>query len=462
MKQIIFSIFFMITSMAHAIGIDWSGGYRIEFTDIARPTLSDPAGHKYYGLNYLYLTPHILAADGVEITTRFNFLSNQASAYQNSQLGSLVGTQGTMVQGQSQPFTQNQGKIAVDISQLYLTVNQEFGALVVGRAPFEFGLGMTYSAGNDPFDHWYDTSDTFAYKFIIGDWSFMPVFSRLHTGNFAIGQSITDQSWVLKYENNDSGSQLAVIQNNRRGTSDALSASQLPTIPNIGSSLESIRLQTTNFYFSRIWSNLELKFEAGFQSGQSGYKTAAGKTIDLAGYGLASELYMPNKDKKWDFNFRFGIATGDDATTDDYESFIFDRNYDVAMLLFNHRLGKADFLGSNAVKSTTLTTSNSADDEAISNAFYFSPTTRYAYSDRLEIRNTFTFAQLMNNSTGTDGQSKDLGFEWDLSVVYKPTENVQWINQVGVLMPGKAFTDGISGYDNQSTSGFASRAAISF
>ena len=92
-------------------------------------------------------------------------------------------------------------------------------------------------------------------------------------------------------------------------------------------------------------------------------------------------------------------------------------------------MGKADFLGSNAIKNTTLTTSNSADDEAISNAFYFSPTSRYAYSDRLEIRNTFTFAQLMNNSTGTDGQSKDLGYEWDISVVYKPTENIQWINQ---------------------------------
>lgn len=462
MKNLIIAFLILATPSLQAMSIDWNGGYRIEFNDVARPTLTEPTGHKYYAVNYLYLTPKILAADGVEITTRFNFLSNQSTAYQNSQLGALIGSEATLVQGQNQPFTQNQGKIAVDVSQLYLTVNQEFGALVVGRAPFEFGLGMTYNAGNGLFDHWYDTADTLAYKFIIGDWSFMPVFSRLHTGNFAIGQAISDQAWVLKYENKDSGSQLAVIQNNRRGTSDALSTTTLPSIPNIGSSVEDIRLQTTNLYFSRIWSNLEFKLEAGFQSGQSGYKTTGGKSIELAGYGLASEIYMPNKDKKWDMNFRFGVATGDDATTDDYESFIFDRNYEIAMLLFNHRLGQADFLGTNAIKNTSLSTKNSADDESIANAFYLSPTTRYAYSDRLDIRNTFTFAQLMNNSTGTDGQSKDLGIEWDLSLVYKPTENIQWINQVGVLLPGKAFTDGVSGYDNKSTSGFASRAAISF
>ena len=39
-------------------------------------------------------------------------------------------------------------------SQFYLDYQEEFFKVRLGRAPYHFGLGATYSAANDPFSHW--------------------------------------------------------------------------------------------------------------------------------------------------------------------------------------------------------------------------------------------------------------------------------------------------------------------
>ena len=155
------------------------------------------------------------------------------------------------------------------------------------------------------------------------------------------------------------------------------------------------------------------------------------------------------------------MATGDDSASTDFGGYAFNRNYDVAMLMFNHRLGQRDFFNTNTFKNTTYGVGDSADDEAISNAMYIAPSATYAWNDRLDLRNTVVYGQLMNVQNTVDS-SKDLGLEWDIELVYKPSERVQWVNQVGLLFPGAAFKDGSSGLENAFTYGFASKAAISF
>ena len=149
-----------------------------------------------------------------------------------------------------------------------------------------------------------------------------------------------------------------------------------------------------------------------------------------------------------------------------YEAYQFDRNYDVAMLMFNHRLGQADFLTTGLTRDTTKDASNSLDDESISNAIYVSPRLSYAWNDRLDLNNTLTYAQLVTNPLATNtGFSKDLGFEWDIELAYKPTDRIQWVNQIGLLFPGAAFKNGTGGTGNleaATTYGFATKVAISF
>ncbi|MGZ3691052.1 MAG: hypothetical protein ACXVAX_06100, partial [Pseudobdellovibrio sp.] len=171
---------------AQAISIDWSGGYRIEYTDITNPTLnSDHPDPKTYGLQFLYLNSKIVASDGININARFDVMGSQTPGYENSQLGALLGGNG--IGSDPHITSQNQQSTNVTVSQLYMNVSNEYGTLIAGRAPFEFGMGITHNAGLGPFDHWYDNRDGVAYKFYVDNISFMPMISKVSQKDYGRG-----------------------------------------------------------------------------------------------------------------------------------------------------------------------------------------------------------------------------------------------------------------------------------
>jgi len=449
-----------LASTASALSIDWKGTYRFEWTQVDRPTLATPYGMKSYGLNYLSLSPKIIATDGVNIVSKFDVLSNSDTAYADAQFGQLWGQGWSVGNGanQSNVYAKNHPTTSLRVSQLYLNVNQEYGALVLGRAPLEFGLGMTHNAGNGLFDHWGDTEDMVGYKFIVDNFFLMPIIGRMYDENVSQGNVVQDTILHLQYESKESGSMIGIMQQNRKAS---LGANDVPVLAGQTKTGE-FSVQTTSFVLGREWEKFAFKLEAGFNSGSEGSTNAAGEEVKSNGYGIAAELHFPRKDSKLDWNLRVGMATGDDPnTTGAFEGYQFNRNYDVAMLMFNHRLGQKDFLTTDRFKAVK-TAANSMDDEFISNAVYVSPKISYAWNDRLDLNNTLTYAQLMTNPTGVADFKNDLGFEWDIELVYKPTERVQWVNQLGLLFPGAAFKNGASDFENASTYGFASKAAISF
>ncbi|MEK2646762.1 alginate export family protein [Bdellovibrio sp. BCCA] len=447
----------LLSTTANAMSLDWNGGYRFEWTEVDRPSLATPTQRKAYGLNYLYLSPKIIAADGVNIISRFDVLNS--SAYPNSQVGEIWGMNTNTNPGNAE----NQGSTDIKVSQLYLNVNQEYGALIVGRAPFEFGLGMTYSAGKGAFDHWYDTRDMVAYKVVIGDWFIMPVLSRKQSSGFGQGGTITTQGFQLQYESEENKSLIGVYQENVKGVKEVLGydANQIAAFGGDGVN-SSLNMQRTNFVLGRGFDSFGFKLEAGFQSGETGV-TKGTQDVSVNGYGIAAELYIPRAESKWDWKLKLGMATGDDPSSTDFGGYAFNRNYDAGMLLFNHRLGQRDFLNTDVYKNTTtLNVGNSADDESISNAMYIAPSVGYAWNDRVDVRNTLVYGQLLNTVKNSVDSAKDLGLEWDIEVIYKPSERIQWVNQVGLLFPGEAWKNGNDGLGNGFTFGFASKAAISF
>lgn len=446
----------LISTSANAMSLDWNGGYRFEWTEVDRPTLGTPGGRKAYGLNSLYLSPKIIAADGVNVISRFDILTS--AEYPNSQMGEIWGLN-TNTNGAA--ASENQGAGDLNVTQLYLNVNQEYGSLIVGRAPFEFGLGMTYSAGNGAFDHFYDTRDMVAYKFIVGDWFLMPMLGRKQSTNFGQGGTITTMGAHLQYDSEANRTQLGVMVENTRGAKQVLGYKDAADYG--GDAVNNdMSVQRTNFMFGRAFDSFGFKLEAGFASGETGI-TSGIDSVKMNGYGIATEFYIPRTESKWDWKLKAGMATGDDGSSSDFGTFSFNRNYDVAMLMFNHRLGQRDFLGTNYMKDTTnLSVSNSADDEAISNAMYVAPSVGYTWNEKVEVRNTLIYGQLLNVLQNSVDSSKDLGLEWDIEVIYKPSDRIQWVNQIGLLSPGAAFKNGSENLENSFNYGFASKAAISF
>jgi len=444
---------------ASAISIDWSGGYRIEFHDVNTPTLdSNNPDPKSYGLQYLFLNSKIVASDGINIVARFDIMGSQTPGYENSQLGSVIG--GSGIGTDPRATSQNQESTGVNVSQLYLNANTEFGSLIAGRAPFEFGMGITHNAGLGPFDHWYDTRDSVAYKFFVDNISFMPMLSRVSQRDYGRGVTISDETFVFEYKNKDNGAEAGVVQQIRKSSLESNDAAA--AVPG-STAIAAWSTKTINLYLGRSWESFKFKMEASFLTGETGLQLA-GENVNVNAYALAAELLFPAlNEAKWDYGLKLGYASGDNPTTTVYEGYQFDRNYDVAMLMFNHRMGRADFLTTGITHTNAgLTVSNSADDESIGNAIYFAPSAKYAWNEKLDIRTTLVYAQLVTNPTLSLDTSKDLGTELDIELIYKPRERVIWSNGIGVLVPGQAWKDGATDFENSTNFGISTKAAITF
>ncbi len=474
--QFVVGLSFLVSNVAQATSIDWSGGYRIEWMELDRPTLASPGQRKSYGLHHMYLAPRVIASDGINIYSKFHILSSQDSAYQYSQAGDIWGgglprspnpKDATDVDNsRNNTLSKNQRHLPIQVSQLYLTIDQENGVFFAGRMPLEFGLGMTYNLGNGPFDHWLNSRDLVGFRFLVDNLTIQPMFGRQYDENYGQGNSVQDQIIQVQYDNKDSGNVLGVMHEQRKGGLGVNDTSLVTMAGNNspGTLDGDFSQQRNSFTLGKAWSGFGFKFEANFLSGSTGIKNSKGNNVNLNGYGLAAEFYFPNPSSQWEWKVRTGMATGDDPNTDDYEGFQFDRNYDVAFLMFNHRLGQKDFFTTNLVKDSSAgrNQSNSIDDEAIGNATYFSPNLKYMWNDRLDLLQTVTVAQLVSNPTDATDLGKYVGLEYDIEFVYKLRERVLWSNQFGLLFPGPAFKNGISGLQAESTWGLGSKIAITF
>lgn len=464
-----------LSASTHAMSIDWSGNYRVEYVEVDKTSLDSPGLRKAYMLNHLSLSPKIIAADGVNIVAKFEILSNDQ--YPESQAGQPFGRgpkkagASSSTKDDSAVAGQKNGVSAISVSQLYLTMNQEYGSLLVGRAPLEFGLGMTHSAGNGPFDHWYDVRDVVAYKFLVGNLSFMPMIGKVYDYSVAQGRAVQDVTFNLLYDNQETESAIGIIHQTR---SASLLANDAPVSQFGGTGVTGDwNTQHINLYISRGFEPVKIKLEAGFESGNTGV-SKSNEEVKLAGYGIALDLdFPPGEGGKWNWGLRAGMATGDDPSTTAYEGFHFDRNYDVAFLMFNHPLGRYDLLRSYAQRSPdrSCTTAPCApyasdealDDEAISNTVYVSPRLTYTMNDRWQWTNRLTWAQLQTKPVANADIAKDLGFEYDIGFVFKPHERIQWVNELGLLFPGSAFKGtAAQNFGNGFTYGISSKASFSF
>lgn len=470
---------------AQAISIDWSGRYRFEAYDLDRTNFGEPKGRKSYLTNHLDLSAKVIGSDGINIITRFNVLPN--SQYPNSFVGQTMGS-GSNANGSNNSSTgssdsnvmsNTQQSQNLQVTELYLNINQEFGQIVLGRAPLHFGLGITHNAGTGMFDHWYNTHDLVGYKFIIGNFFMMPMIGKIYDYSVAQGRSASETIWHLEYDNPETESAIGIFHQTKTAVLEANDAPTSAIAGAGGIKIGGWNSQSTNIFLSRGFESVKFRIEAGFNSGGTGLRTAAGDDIKLNGYGIATEIEFPAGTGRWDWTLRSGIVSGDNPATANYEGYQFSKNYDVAFLMFNHPMGANgyDILRSNIARTPVSCTTppcgnavkeESVDDEVMSNVIYASPKFNYRISDKWDWANTFTWAQLSTNPLASATPSanievqKDLGFEWDMSFVYKPTEKIRWVNEVGMLFPGAAWDGGTNAYGKSFGYGLNSKAVISF
>lgn len=473
--KLLFLVISLLSLGAHAGDLEWSGLYRIEGVKVENADISALEKNKQYMLHHLVLSPKITAYDGLTIQGRFDIMN--AGGYPNSQLGQFFGSGlGNPAAAQNSDtnniLSDRQQSEMIAINHLYLTYAHEFGVLTVGRAPIHFGLGMSYNAGAGVFDHWFDNRDLVAYKFSTGNLSFMPVVAKVVEDDIGFEDDINDYMLNVQYQNPDTELTLGLMYRIRHA---ARHGNSIPGAPVFGDGtstsaqgLAGFKGEYWNIFFSRwIGSSFKVGLEAASQKGDTGV-TAGGGFVELDGYGVALELdYIP-KDGSFNYSLRAGVASGDDPNTpNSYEGFMFDRNYDVAFLLFNHPMGQYDVFRTAGNRNTNPTNpqempSSRADEETISNVFYIAPSMKYKWNSKFDTQLGLTYAQLNSDPLVGASVDKAVGFEVDITLTYKPYDNVQWVNRVGIFAPGGAFEGAPGQFETDTVYGLETKAAITF
>ena len=134
-----------------ALTIDWSGFARVD----GYYHKDDQSQH--YGNTHLVLKPELQAMDGLSVVTRFdlNSFSKHSDITKDFLLSNLLSEQkGYSFINSKDSGSNSLSSLFFNISQLYIDYKMDFFQLRVGKAPYHFGLGTTYSAETDPLDYW--------------------------------------------------------------------------------------------------------------------------------------------------------------------------------------------------------------------------------------------------------------------------------------------------------------------
>lgn len=451
-------------SLAQAADLQWGGLYRFEGLHISNPDLANK-NDKDYMLHHLILAPKIVAADGITIFGRFDLMNN-SSFGTNTQagefLGKGVGTATPTSGSNSNVLSRNQDSGTLAVTELYVSWAQEFGQLVVGRAPLNFGLGARFNSGKGSFDHYLSTLDMVAYKIVMGNFFVMPIAGKVNEGGVHQEDDVNDYMVHAQYDNPETDLSLGAIYQLRIGGND------LPVGTNYmggtGSTISNnYKHSYIGLFSSQKVSTVTIGVEAGMLSGETGVKTASNLDVKMNAFGVAAEIDWKPEASKWTANLKAGFASGDDpGSNDSQEGFVFSRNYRVGQLMFTHPLGQRDFLRTGLYRDTTTTANAQIDTEAISNAIYLAPSFAFHANDKVTYGGTVVTGLLNKDPVAGGSTASDLGYELDLNFTWSPFDRLTWITEVGMLLPGKAWKAGPANLDNSFAYGLTTKAAIRF
>ena len=150
------ALFFLLLFFSHfsrAVSFDWSGWARLD----SYYQYEDESS--YYGNFHFVLNSDVFIRDNLNFKSRLDLLPffKEKDWLENFQLlGSAYRQTGYIF------LYKEEGKkrgsefpLAFILpSQFYLDYQEEFFKVRIGRAPYHFGLGTTYSATKNPFEHW--------------------------------------------------------------------------------------------------------------------------------------------------------------------------------------------------------------------------------------------------------------------------------------------------------------------
>ena len=467
-----------ISPTAHALDLDWKGYFRADnnyirnyqfnssaFADEASAeggeTISgEETKSATFTTFFAKVKPTILVNDNVIIRSEWN-IGDPIFGF----LGRNVD-----VDQRNNALTTRRGELSIEAARLWLDVHTDFGLIQIGRAPYHWGLGVIFNAGDGPYDRFQSTSDTIRFVSKFGYLSIMPIYAKVAVGKNLAGaqdttgailhasDDVTDFGVGVKFHNPEDDFEAGLLFY-KRSASDQQGTFYFPQ-PNATNAFapgsNGMSLQLFDFYVRKTWYRLTLQAEIPYYTGTIGDINSAGTRNDYTATGFAGEAIL-NMDH-WRHSLRFGAVPGQGPATTgnrekDYGAMYFHRNYKLGRLLFNYNFGT---FGTNNPDETypAGTTVRTPYDAAISNAKYLMLATenrgeQWSWSVGLVYAIASETAQAGKDFylhrtrawavQAVEDQGSGLGFEIDLGTRYDWDSNISFGADFAMYFPGEFY-----------------------
>ena len=372
-KSLFYFILFLPFHVSWSLSFDWSGWTRLS------SYYQWPAG--YYGHFHFVLNSDISISDNLSFKSRwdlFPFLKDKSLA-ENYLSFETAHRQTGYVFLYKEKGKKSSPKLPLAFvlpTQFYLDYQEEFFKVRLGRAPYHFGLGTTYSARSNPFDEWMSLYNQLA---LYMEYEFFYIQPGL----------ILDREGFFSEENRI----LAILQAGIQRADWSLSA----------------LVQSSFKKDSFVELFAEYRKSSWDLKASSSYAFKPGTHFSLAFEG-AIDLPIPIPTQ---LELKAGGITGDLA---------FHPNYDLALLFWNRWMSEGD--------STEKGYPYQIAKGQAQNGVYFSPRMIFSIPQTdLQIQPLFLLAR--------DFEDKKFSYEMDLIARYKWADNLFFSLTAGALYTKK-------------------------
>ena len=477
MSHLLVLIFSIFTSQAHALDLDWHGQFRTETNWIygysngnllSTPLSTTDQGYfipsngdspaSFQNL-FLRLTPRVIVSDNVSIYSNLWF-----------------GTPDKGIFGGNQPTTStvnqtNTGNATISASTMYAEVATDFGTLVVGRVPLQWGLGLVWNTNNDGFDRMPSTGDGFRLETKLGAFKVAPAMYKYRAGtnyggsaSYTAGGSLSttnagtstasDYSLALTYNNDDEQMDLGLLFLRRLA---GMQASVVDPFSLTG---------TTTGYAYNVW-DFYIKKKTGIFTVSAEVPIVTGLVGNKNYSTVAGALKVDTQvDDHWKLKLNGGLAGGQESvaagsSSSKLTAFYFHPDYRPGLLMFNYNMRNLSD-GSLSPFNDPVTNAQffTLGFDFNSNKWTHGVQWLYATASKVADQASGSYFNKWDGhykaqAAGTT-QDKGLGSEFDYSLNYQWDESLKLGLTMGLYFPGKFYEFSNSATANVTKTAFGS------
>jgi hypothetical protein len=481
---------------ALALPIDWTGVFGVDthlLNNVCRtkdniPAKFDANGDRVAGTEgtqgisgdcgatfqtYIFkLNPQIIVNDGVTLKGELS------SGYIRGGFAGGEASNGLNGTGGSYFFTSPAQRSGLNVNQMYMELYADTALIRIGRMARNYGMGIVFDGGNDPWDRFFTMYDGIDAEMKIGNFSVTPYYAKISSyqdntspanrpagARPSGGWDVRETGITAKYDNKARDLVVSVLYAKRFSEAKNSIYNNTTDTSGIPRAIGKTEVTVIEPYVSKKWNKLKVQAEASLQSGDYGDVYNSGEKSRLAANAYIAEAkYELNP--KWDVGANVGQVSGDNGASKKFEAMYLHPNYQIADLMFRYSYPAFNEGG------------KSIFDSSITNAQFWKIFGNYK-TDKWTWKAAFIMASAMKTAKAgsrayhheenyafqsTQKQKSDLGYEVDFGFDYRWNPNVVISGYYGYWAVGDyyAFSNAAKEISLQSVHGGGLRATLEF